>query len=155
MKENLTIRKTKKVWIHTLNRTSIVFVIAVLLFLAFSGCAKTELTEKKLLLIKYGMTEKQVKSNLGNPQKIVTDSVEVRKLDQDFSEHSSDRLIGKDPDLFTKFLDGKQELKKIDKKLENSSSLTAYQYPYKNEFEEEAIWTIYFDKNRVIWMSFP
>lgn len=155
MKENSTIRKTKKVRIPILNRIIIPLAIAILLFVIFTGCSKAELTEEKLLLIKYGMTEKQVKSNLGKPQKILTDSVEVRKLDKDFSEHSGDRLIWKDPDLFTKFLDGKQELKKVDKKLENSNTLMAYQYPYKNEFEEEAIWTIYFDKNKVIWMSFP
>lgn len=155
MKESSIIQKTKKIKTLILSNTISMTILTVLLLITLSGCKKIELTEEEMLSIKYGITEKEVKTKLGEPKNILTNSDKVNKMEHEFSEKSSDRLIWEDPDIFIKFLDGKQELKNIDGEIENSTTLLAYQYSYINEFGEDATWTIYFDENKVVWMSFP
>lgn len=157
MKENLITLKIKRVKITILNRKNLWgIVVFVGLMFFFVGCYQhKKLTEKDMLSIQYNMTKEGVRKKIGDPKKIIQNSDKVRNIDKNFSETSNDRLVWENPNLYVNFVGSKEKLKEVNKIMEYSQTLTAYQYAYQNKFKEKSTWTIYFNKDKVIWMSFP
>lgn len=75
--------------------------------------------------------------NKGSTRNLFDAEIEIVYIFAAFSvdtpsyQEISDRSIWDNPDLFTEFLDGKQE------------------------FEEETTWIVDFDKDKEVWMTFP
>lgn len=120
-----------------------------------SSCSSRLLTEDDFLELSFGITETEVERRIGKPAKIFMNSEQVRTIDQEYSESSTDRMISADPNLFKRFVGGEEELRRVDERIQKSNKLSAYQYDYETESGQTDTWVLFFDEQQLIWMSFP
>lgn len=145
----------------TQRESKLVFIFAMLLIIlaSCSDADKTlvneDLTEDSFREIKAGMTEKEVKTLLGEPDRVIEDEEEVQRVYRQDKE-STDIWADEDPDIYSKFYGSEKKMEEYyNLRMERKEDIICfgYNYQYKKDMEEE--WHIYFIDEKVVYMYFP
>ncbi|MGM0338845.1 hypothetical protein [Enterococcus sp. AZ007] len=157
MIENMIGRKLimRKTTILRSRNKLICFVLLIRLMTLGACSSEKKLTESNFKSIKAGMTTSNIKTMIGEPQKIVKNKEEVKNLMDEDSNSSTDRWSSENPNLFNEFYGEKKDY--YYDILDQMKDIICYEYDYKYDEKSSYIekWHIYFYKDEVVWMSFP
>ncbi|MGM0166004.1 hypothetical protein IGI39_000958 [Enterococcus sp. AZ135] len=101
------------------------------------------------------MSTSNIKTRIGEPQKIVKNKEEVKNLMDEDSNSSTDRWSSENPNLFNEFYGEKKDY--YYDILDQMKDIICYEYDYKydKKSSDTEKWHIYFYRDEVVWMSFP
>lgn len=107
--------------------------------------------------IKFGMDEKEVKRNLGEPDKVFNDSKDIEEALQYDSDTSSDRWDIENPNMYKEFYGSDKKMQESFNQLDKKNDIICFRYNYQRDrnSKKNRIWHIYFYNGKVIGMFFP
>ncbi len=120
----------------------------VILTVSLVGCIQKELTYKDFEKIEAGMSTREVKNRLGDPQEIVTDNYLAHEK---MNEEAENEDPAEAPEIYYEFSGGTADnMHKLGDQITNSDDLMYYHY----EYGDNGYQNIYLIDDKVVWRTF-
>ncbi len=152
-------RKTKMMGIQSKVKGKInIFLFLFICLFSLSACLNTKkkLVEDSFRSIEAGLTTDEVRTQLGEPKRIVTKFEEIQELRDEDAEKSIDRWETENPKIYNKFYGSEDNEQTVYQILKDRKDIICYVYQYEEDISQEiGYWHIYFIDDEVVTMYFP